>query len=145
MNIVVYVLRWFAQYNRERERGAGGEWKTERETCGVRREKPLLTLLNICNPCHVYYWKWTRHKKLIMNHCLWSYWCGHSVVHLVLFLQVLFYWRWNWFVSSSTDNNIIKIIAGVTFFGVAVGVNFLGWLFIKKGKLNRTCMPFHHS
>ncbi|XP_075893117.1 uncharacterized protein LOC142895745 isoform X10 [Nelusetta ayraudi] len=34
--------------------------------------------------------------------------------------------------TTSVKDNIIKIIAGVTFFGVAVGVSFLGWLFIKK-------------
>lgn len=47
-------------------------------------------------------------------------------------------------VSSHTDNNILKIIAGVTFFGVAVGVIFLGWLILKKGRSNIASVSFHN-
>lgn len=47
------------------------------------------------------------------------------------------------FVSSETDN-ILKIVTGVTGVGATVGVIFLGWIFIKKGRSNKTFMSFQN-
>lgn len=61
---------------------------------------------------------------------------AYSVVHVVLF-PLLFLEMKLTAICVFLDNKILKIIAGVTSCGGAVVVIFLGWLFIKKGGLNR--------